>query len=66
QHPAPDDKVPSPDTEVLTLALASITISSEETSKGMEIDPNLDTASVISTIKSDGLSKTYSQVVSGS
>ncbi|CAG8827543.1 5645_t:CDS:1, partial [Gigaspora margarita] len=59
---APDDKVPSPDTEVLTLALESTTISTEETSEGMEIDLNLDTASVTSTIESDGLPKTYSQV----
>ncbi|CAG8845293.1 4897_t:CDS:1, partial [Gigaspora margarita] len=57
QYLVPDDKVPSSDTEVLTLALESTTISSEETSEGMEIDLNLDTVSVTSTIESDGLQK---------
>ncbi|CAG8843238.1 12851_t:CDS:1, partial [Gigaspora margarita] len=46
---APDDKVPSPNTEVPTLAPESIIISSEEMSEGIEIDLNLDTASVTST-----------------
>ncbi|CAG8801174.1 4127_t:CDS:1, partial [Gigaspora rosea] len=66
QLPAPDDKVPSPNTEVPILAPESTTISSEETLKGMEIDPNLDSASATSTIESDGLPKTYSQAVSSS
>ncbi|CAG8563546.1 29925_t:CDS:2 [Gigaspora margarita] len=56
----------TPDTEVPTLAPASTTISLEETLERIEIDPNLDTALVTSTIESDGLPKTYSQVVSGS
>ncbi|CAG8841381.1 36038_t:CDS:1, partial [Gigaspora margarita] len=62
---APDDKVLTPNTEVPILAPESTTISSEETSKGMEIDLNLNTASAILTIESNGLPKTYSQVVSG-
>ncbi|CAG8800073.1 15945_t:CDS:2, partial [Gigaspora margarita] len=64
QFLAPNDKVPSPDTKAPMLVPELITINSEETSKGIEIDPNLDTASVTSTIESDSLSKTYSQVVS--
>ncbi|CAG8835355.1 30850_t:CDS:2, partial [Gigaspora margarita] len=66
QHSAPDDKVPSFDTKVPILVSASTTISSEETSEGIEIDLNLDMALVTSTIESNSLPKTYSQVVSGS
>ncbi|CAG8817209.1 13933_t:CDS:1, partial [Gigaspora margarita] len=66
QLPVPDNKVLSPDTEVSTLASESTTISSEETLEGIEIDSNLDIVLATSTIESDSLPKTYSQVVSGS
>ncbi|CAG8757442.1 38928_t:CDS:2 [Gigaspora margarita] len=63
---APDDKAPSPNTEVLILVSKSTTISSKEILEEMEIDLNLDTALATSTIESDGLPNTYSQVVSSS
>ncbi|CAG8839172.1 17535_t:CDS:1, partial [Gigaspora margarita] len=49
----PNNKVPCFDTEVLILTLVSITIYSEKTLKGMEIDLNLDIASAMSTIESN-------------
>ncbi|CAG8732443.1 12682_t:CDS:2 [Gigaspora margarita] len=44
QLPAPDGKVPSPDIEVSILVPESITISLEEISERIEINPNLDMA----------------------
>ncbi|CAG8760451.1 1075_t:CDS:2 [Gigaspora margarita] len=55
--------IPLPDIEVLTLAPESTTISSEEISEEIEINLNLDIASAMSTIKSDSLPKTYSQLL---
>ncbi|CAG8825413.1 19477_t:CDS:2 [Gigaspora margarita] len=66
QLPAPNDKFPRPYTKVPILVLESITICSEKTLEEIEIDPNLDTALAILTIKLDSLPKTYSQVISSS